>query len=108
MLGKSSAYINCKNSYRPYCYQFLKQPHMFKLFWNLATGSTIKNLSLDSIKKLKIQVPNNNLVEEYYKRVISMDDKRKNIFKENEELSELRDWLLPILMNGQVKVETNT
>jgi type I restriction enzyme S subunit len=24
--------------------------------------------------------------------------------KENEKLTELRDWLLPMLMNGQVKV----
>jgi type I restriction enzyme S subunit len=77
---------------------------MQKLFWNLATGSTIKNLSLDSIKKLKVQVPNNNLIEEYYKRVISIEGKRKNIFKENQKLLELRDWLLPMLMNGQVKV----
>ncbi len=104
MLGKSSAYINCKNIYRPYCFQFLKQSYMQKLFWNLATGSTIKNLSLDSIKKLKVQVPNNNLIEEYYKRVISIEGKRKNIFKENQKLLELRDWLLPMLMNGQVKV----
>ncbi|HFU3700209.1 TPA: restriction endonuclease subunit S, partial [Streptococcus suis] len=27
------------------------------------------------------------------------------IYKQNQELSQLRDWLLPMLMNGQVKVE---
>lgn len=104
MLGKSSAYINCKSNYRSYCYQFLKQPHMPKLFWNVATGSTIKNLSLDSIKKLKISVPNEDLVGEFHKRIGMMDNKRKNIFKENQKLAELRDWLLPMLMNGQVRV----
>ena len=105
MLGKSSAYINCKENNRAYCYQFLKQEHMPSLFWNIATGSTIKNLSLDSIKKLKILKPNNNLIEHFHLKTKAIDDKRKNIFIENQELASLRDWLLPMLMNGQVTVD---
>ena len=31
-------------------------------------------------------------------------DKLELIQKENQKLVELRDWLLPMLMNGQVKV----
>jgi type I restriction enzyme S subunit len=27
--------------------------------------------------------------------------------EENQELTQLRDWLLPMLMNGQVTVETD-
>ena len=27
------------------------------------------------------------------------------LYKQNQELTQLRDWLLPMLMNGQVKVE---
>ena len=27
---------------------------------------------------------------------------------QNQELTQLRDWLLPMLMNGQVKVEDKT
>jgi len=78
---------------------------MQNLFWNVATGSTIKNLSLDSIKKLKILKPNNNLIEQFYTKTNSLDKKRKNIFSENQELASLRDWLLPKLMNGQVSVD---
>lgn len=104
MLGKSSAFINCNENNRAYCYQFLKQNHMPNLFWNIATGSTIKNLSLDSIKKLKILKPNNNLIKQFYTKTKSFDDKRINVFFENQELSSLRDWLLPMLMNGQVSV----
>ena len=33
-----------------------------------------------------------------------LEKKLKNDF-ENQKLIELRDWLLPMLMNGQVKVE---
>lgn len=104
MLGKSSAYINCKSNYRPYCYQYLKSESIQKKMWNIATGSTIKNLSLDSIKNLSIPYPGNNLIKCYYDYAKLLDEKRINIFKENQKLTELRDWLLPMLMNGQVKV----
>ena len=105
MLGKSAAYINCKKKNRPYCYQFLKSDHIQKKIWNIATGSTIKNLSLDSIKNLLVLFPGDVLIEKYSEISKPIDDKRKNIFKENQQLSELRDWLLPMLMNGQVKVK---
>jgi len=36
-----------------------------------------------------------------------IDKKRENIFKEKQKLTELRDWLLPMLMNGQVTVKNS-
>jgi len=33
-----------------------------------------------------------------------MKDRIEIIKEENQKLTELRDWLLPMLMNGQVKV----
>ncbi|MBU2973275.1 restriction endonuclease subunit S [Zobellia sp. B3R18] len=104
MLGKSSAYINCKENYRSYCYEYLNQNHMQKVFWNMATGSTIKNLGLTSIKNLKILKPKVDLILKFEEMTKSIVDKRKNIFNENQKLSELRDWLLPMLMNGQVRI----
>ena len=35
----------------------------------------------------------------------SVDKKTQLLLKQNQELTKLRDWLLPMLMNGQVKVE---
>jgi type I restriction enzyme S subunit len=105
MLGKSAAYINCKEKNRPYCYQYLKLEHIQKKFWNIATGSTIKNLSLDSLNYLLIPFPGDVIIRKYYDLTKPFDDKRKNIFKENKQLSSLRDWVLPMLMNGQVRVE---
>lgn len=104
ILGKSSAYINCNVGFKNYCYQYLAQPHMPKVFWNVATGSTIKNLSLESIKKLKIQFPPFEIVQSFEEKLQAIEKKRINISKENQKLSELRDWLLPMLMNGQVTV----
>jgi len=104
ILGKSSAYINCKSNHRAFCYLFLKQEQIQKLFWNIATGSTIKNLSLASLKDLKLVYPGIEIVNRFDKLIKPIDHKRENIFKENQQLSSLRDWLLPMLMNGQVKV----
>ena len=47
-------------------------------------------------KKISLQFANK--ADVIYKKT------RNNIF-ENQELTQLRDWLLPMLMNGQVKVE---
>ena len=46
----------------------------------------------------KISLKFANKADVIYKKI------RNNIF-ENQELNQLRDWLLPMLMNGQVKVE---
>ena len=105
MLGKSAAYINCKGTSRSFCYQFLKLDYIQKKLWNIASGSTIKNLSLDAIKNLLISCPNDELLLKYYELVNPIDEKRKNIFLQNQSLADLRDWLLPMLMNGQVAVE---
>ena len=34
-----------------------------------------------------------------------IDKQQLNLIEENKQLTQLRDWILPMLMNGQVKVE---
>jgi type I restriction enzyme, S subunit len=57
ILGKSAAYINCESINRLFCYYYLQLDYVQKKMWNEATGSTIKNLSLDSLNNLSILVP---------------------------------------------------
>ena len=49
-------------------------------------------------------VPEETILENYYSSIASMYEKIINNSFQNKELTELRDWLLPMLMNGQVKV----
>lgn len=105
MLGKSSAYINCKAHYRDYCYHFLSRPDIQKTFWLIATGSTIKNLSLASLKSFKIVSPTSEVLTQFNEKVNPITEKRINIFMQNQQLATLRDWLLPMLMYGQVTVK---
>jgi type I restriction enzyme S subunit len=49
--------------------------------------------------------PEDVLIDKYFGLAKPIEDKRKNIFKENQKLTELRDWLLPMHMNGQVTLD---
>jgi type I restriction enzyme S subunit len=55
ILGKSAAYLRFKNPVdRVFCYYYLQLPNVVKGLYNIATGSTIKNLGLGHIKSFKI------------------------------------------------------
>ena len=69
-----------------------------------ATGSAQPHVYPSDIKILNYVIPPNHLIEKYGKNVIPLNDKVANNLKENQELASLRDWLLPMLMNGQVRV----
>ena len=67
--------------------------------------SGIKNFLFDSfMNSYSIVLPQKEIVEKYYEFAKSIDKKIQSNLKQNQELSALRDWLLPMLMNGQVKV----
>jgi type I restriction enzyme S subunit len=76
------------------------QPHIL----NQATGSAQPHVYPSDIKVLNYSVPPKQLSGNYGKVVLPMNEKIGNNILENQKLTELRDWLLPMLMNGQVKV----
>lgn len=82
--------------------------HYLKLIQNYilsqATGSAQPHVYPSDIKILNYVKPPEHLINEFGKITIPMNTKIANNQNENQKLSELRDWLLPILMNGQVKV----
>lgn len=69
-----------------------------------ASGSTFKEISGGVLKSIKICLAEKNIREMFDEKVNSIF-KRQNLLElENQQLTELRDWLLPMLMNGQVTV----
>ena len=72
--------------------------------WVATNGSTIKRLYNDNIRNIKICFPSSGVLDHFSMLVGSFIKKQQQIEKENQKLAELRDWLLPMLMNGQVKV----
>jgi type I restriction enzyme S subunit len=69
------------------------------------TGSTgMQMLNASSLKDIDIIIPNLEVMNLFEKNVYPFFEMVVINEIENQKLSELRDWLLPMLMNGQVKV----
>ncbi len=77
---------------------------LYKYLINLSSGSARDNLSQDKIRELKFVIPSQSIIQKFDKIVQSSMNKILINLKQNQQLSELRDWLLPMLMNGQVTV----
>lgn len=78
------------------------------IFFNFeGKTSGIKNLMFDRlIQDVHLAIPSDKkLIEEFHKISIKNDDLIQNNLLQNKKLAELRDWLLPMLMNGQVTVK---
>lgn len=56
------------------------------------------------LKESRIVLPERSVAQRYQDVVTPWFEKIKQSIFENQELSRLRDWLLPMLMNGQVTV----
>ncbi|WP_010521152.1 restriction endonuclease subunit S [Aquimarina agarivorans] len=67
--------------------------------------SGIKNLLFESfVTNHKSVIPPIKNMEMFYKKINPIQAKIQTNLKQNQKLAELRDWLLPMLMNGQVRV----
>jgi len=67
--------------------------------------SGIKNLLFDAFTtKHLVCMPPQQLAQRFFDFVGPIEDMKQKRLKENDELALLRDWLLPLLMNGQVTV----
>jgi type I restriction enzyme S subunit len=70
-----------------------------------ASGSIFNALVTNDFKFTKLPTPPLNLIEEYNNQTIELFERILLNKIQNQVLSSLRDWLLPMLMNGQVTVE---
>lgn len=70
-----------------------------------ASGSTFKEISGSVLKSIRILWPQKEFVDLFTLKVNPIFKRQELLEKENQELASLRDWLLPMLMNGQVKVK---
>lgn len=73
----------------------------------LGTGTTFKEVSREDVLKFPILKPSDAILDLWEKRVSALNNKQFVIQKENEFLTKQRDELLPLLMNGQVSVNSD-
>ena len=68
-------------------------------------GTNINNLTNSDILDCRIILPKEEILDKFENMVEKNIRLISNNYIQNKELTQLRDWLLPMLMNGQVKVE---
>lgn len=96
-----------KPDYKNYIYQYLKSYDMEKYMGNVISGSIQKFISLGSLRNMPLLI-NDDIILKFQKATEHLFIQLENNKKQNQQLSSLRDWLLPMLMNGQVKVQPLT
>ncbi len=86
-----------------YIFPYLKNeiPRLMKL----RTGAQQPHINKKTVDTSFILIPPKDILVRYYKTVDSIYKKINNTAFQNQELKKLREWLLPMLMNGQVKVK---
>jgi len=67
-------------------------------------GTTFGSITKDDLFSLKVVKPKKEIMKQYHEINRPIFEKQNKLEIENRQLSELRDWLLPMLMNGQVRV----
>ena len=77
-------------------------------YMTIRTGAMQPHINKETIKETLIIKPPSQILSKYYEIVNPIYLKIINNAKENLELIQLRDWLLPLLMNGQVNVNKYT
>jgi type I restriction enzyme S subunit len=87
-----------------FLFMFLSGDYIKSYTKNVSAGSIHKGIRHSLLKDCQFILPERNTVDEFTLKVQPILKKLDLIQKENQKLIELRDWLLPMLMNGQVKV----
>ncbi|WP_158008537.1 restriction endonuclease subunit S [Vibrio cyclitrophicus] len=70
-----------------------------------ASGSTFAEISKKSFKPISVVVPTDEVLSAYQKLVKPLYDAITSNARQNEQLSTLRDTLLPKLLSGEIKLE---
>ena len=107
LLNQRVGLLCCDAIYLEYFYNFLNSSTMRTVIDNLANGAAQANLSPVELCKTDYFIPPIDILLSYNRKANAI---RKVIVQNNQEISPLtkqRDELLPLLMNGQVSVNSD-
>ena len=76
-----------------------------KLREKSVSRTTVGHLSDKDLKAINVILPKDKCLSSIFEKFESILENIIINQQQNQELTQLRDWLLPMLMNGQVKVE---
>ena len=89
--------------YKNLIFYYLK--NVEEVLKNQSAGTIMKNISQSVLTDMVVSLPPQNVLLKFNSIIDNLLEQMKNVQRQNQELTQLRDWLLPMLMNGQAKVE---
>lgn len=86
-------------------YYYMKQPIFLEMIKHHAIGTTRQNFPFEAFKMFPMVVPPMELQLKFEEIAKPIEQKITKLKEENEVLAEIRDTLLPKLMNGELQVK---
>lgn len=97
--------LQCDEKSFEYISSYIASPY-FELHKDmLAHGATQEAVNNEDLARIHILIPDKNTLEKYHETTQPIYAQIAKNICENKELTKLRDWLLPMLMNGQATIE---
>lgn len=107
-IGRNMTAIRAVNVDPIFMYYFFASSDMkAQIKSNTDTGSFFGSLNVRGIKQLIMPIPSeeSGIMNRFIDIVRPIRENLEMVAQQSQELSKLRDWLLPMLMNGQARVE---
>ena len=95
---------NYNNMVSSFLYMTFMSEYFIKKTEASSVGSVFKGIRISELQDMKMFLPPKSLLDKFDLHLIDMLKMKYVLFEENQHLASLRDFLLPMLMNGQVKV----
>ncbi len=97
----NSLILECDRKYHYY----LKQYSLDNYYYEYTTGSAQPQITIDNIKDIVLSIPSDELLESFNKQMENLELKYFSNLEETSKLEQLRDTLLPKLMNGEIDLD---
>ena len=104
VFGAFCAKIDIAKSVRGYLSTYFRSEWFRTYIENVTAGTSINNIGNEQLTSIKLPFPNIEIQKQFENYLIPMYTQQGELEDENQQLASLRDFLLPMLMNGQVKV----
>lgn len=99
------SFIPNKGYPREYVYYAVK--NILKTVVQYSSGSTFSEISGTVLKSVEICLPPKDLAKKFADEIKPIFDRQDFLEQENAQIEAARDWLLPMLMNGQVSLKSD-
>lgn len=101
----SHVFILRSKKYQNFLYFFFSQPAIKNVLINLGLKAAQPGLNQPDVKSIRLLLPSEDAIDKFNQFADPLIDRLFNAANENKRLSQQRNFLLPLLMNGQINVQ---